>query len=36
MLRPTQWIKLIDRLAEIDNPTVPGTPARSAGRMAGH
>ena len=35
MVRPTQWIKLIDRLGEIDNPVVPRTPTRSSGGVAG-
>ena len=26
ILKPKQWIKLIDRLGEIDNPTVPASP----------
>ena len=30
VLRPHQWIKLIDRLGEIDNPTVRATPSRDA------
>jgi hypothetical protein len=28
ILKPKQWIKLIDRLGEIDNPTVRRTPSR--------
>jgi murein DD-endopeptidase MepM/ murein hydrolase activator NlpD len=28
ILKPNQWIKLIDRLGEIDNPTVRRTPSR--------
>jgi hypothetical protein len=30
ILRPKQWIKLIDRLGEIDNPTVRRTPSKYA------
>jgi hypothetical protein len=29
-LKPSQWIKLIDRLGSIDNPTVPTTPSKYA------
>jgi murein DD-endopeptidase MepM/ murein hydrolase activator NlpD len=29
-LRPGQWIKLVDRLGEIDNPTVRVTPSKAA------
>jgi hypothetical protein len=32
ILRPNQWIKLIDRLDEIDNPTVPRKPSEYAVR----
>ncbi len=28
VLKPNQWIKLIDRLGEIDNPTVPVAPSK--------
>ena len=28
ILKPNQWIKLIGRLSEIDNPTVPATPSK--------
>jgi hypothetical protein len=28
ILKPKQWIKLIDRLGEIDNPTVRRAPSR--------
>jgi hypothetical protein len=28
ILKPKQWIKLIDRLGEIDNPTVRRTPSK--------
>jgi hypothetical protein len=28
ILKPKQWIKLIGRLSEIDNPTVPVTPSK--------
>ena len=28
ILKPKQWIKLIDRLGEIDNPTVRSAPSR--------
>ena len=28
ILKPKQWIKLIDRLGEIDNPTVPTSPSK--------
>ena len=27
-LKPSQWIKLIDRLGKIDNPTVPIKPSK--------
>jgi murein DD-endopeptidase MepM/ murein hydrolase activator NlpD len=30
ILKPNQWIKLIDRLGEIDNPTVRRTPSKYA------
>jgi hypothetical protein len=30
VLKPKQWIKLIDRLGEIDNPTVRSTPSKYA------
>ena len=30
ILKPEQWIKLIDRLDEIDNPTVPRKPSKYA------
>ena len=30
VLKPNQWVKLIDRLNEIDNPVVPVKPSRSA------
>jgi hypothetical protein len=30
MLKPKQWIKLIDRLQEIDNPTVRLQPSKHA------
>ncbi len=30
VLKPSQWLKLIDRLGEIDNPTVPIKPSKSA------
>jgi murein DD-endopeptidase MepM/ murein hydrolase activator NlpD len=30
VLKPDQWIKLIDRIAEIDNPTVRTQPSRDA------
>jgi murein DD-endopeptidase MepM/ murein hydrolase activator NlpD len=30
ILKPEQWIKLIDRLSSIDNPTVPQQPSRFA------
>ena len=30
ILKPKQWIKLIDRLGEIDNPTVREQPSRFA------
>jgi hypothetical protein len=30
ILKPTQWIKLIDRLGEIDNPTVAEQPSKYA------
>ena len=34
ILKPKQWIKLIDRLNEIDNPTVPVTPASTPSRSS--
>jgi hypothetical protein len=30
ILKPDQWIKLIDRLGEIDNPIVPRKPSKYA------
>ena len=30
MLKPSQWIKLIDRLGQIDNPTVRLKPSKYA------
>jgi murein DD-endopeptidase MepM/ murein hydrolase activator NlpD len=30
LLKPEQWLRLTDRLGEIDNPTVPTTPPKSA------
>jgi hypothetical protein len=30
VLKPSQWIKLIDRIAEIDNPTVRARPSKDA------
>jgi len=30
ILKPKQWIKLIDRLGEIDNPTVSAAPSKYA------
>jgi hypothetical protein len=30
ILKPQQWIKLIDRLEQIDNPTVARKPSRYA------
>jgi hypothetical protein len=33
ILRPKQWIKLIDRLGEIQNPTVRRTPSRFATKV---
>jgi hypothetical protein len=30
VLKPSQWIKLIDRLDEIDNPVVPVKPSKYA------
>ena len=30
VLKPSQWLKLIDRLGQIDNPTVPIKPSKSA------
>ena len=30
VLKPKQWVKLIDRLSEIDNPTVPIKPSKYA------
>jgi hypothetical protein len=34
ILRPQQWIKLIDRLGKIQNPTVRRTPSRFATKVA--
>jgi hypothetical protein len=34
VLRPHQWIKLIDRLSEIDNPVVAAKPSKYALRVA--
>ncbi|MEA2126852.1 MAG: hypothetical protein QOI80_3634 [Solirubrobacteraceae bacterium] len=34
VLRPRQWIKLIDRLSEIDNPVVAAEPSKYALRVA--
>jgi hypothetical protein len=28
ILKPHQWIKLINRLGQIDNPTVPAAPSK--------
>jgi len=28
VLKPDQWVKLIDRLNQIDNPVVPTTPSK--------
>jgi hypothetical protein len=33
VLKPAQWIKLIDRLGEIDNPTVSLRPSKYAIRV---
>ena len=33
MLKPAQWIKLIDRLGAIDNPTVSTKPSRFATKV---
>ena len=30
VLKPDQWVKLIDRLNEIDNPVVPVRPSKAA------
>ena len=30
VLKPEQWIKLVDRLAQIDNPTVSTKPSADA------
>jgi hypothetical protein len=30
VLKPGQWVKLIERLNEIDNPVVPVKPSRAA------
>ena len=30
VLKPSQWIKLLDRLGEIDNPVVPTKPSKYA------
>ncbi|CAB4935212.1 unannotated protein [freshwater metagenome] len=35
VLKPGQWIKLIDRIADIDNPTVLGTPSKYAVKARG-
>ncbi len=34
ILKPEQWIKLIDRLSAIDNPTVPAEPSKAAVKAA--
>ncbi len=34
VLKPSQWIKLIDRLGQIDNPTVQLTPSKYAIKVA--
>ena len=34
ILKPEQWIKLIDRLGEIENPTVRRTPSKFATRAS--
>jgi hypothetical protein len=33
VLKPSQWVKLIDRLGRIDNPAVARTPSRYAIRV---
>jgi len=33
VLKPSQWIKLIDRLGKIDNPTVAAKPSKYAIRV---
>jgi hypothetical protein len=33
VLKPKQWIKLIDRLGNIDNPTVSTKPSRYATKV---
>ena len=35
VLKPKQWIKLIDRLGEIDNPVVPAAPSKYALKVKG-
>ena len=35
MLKPDQWQRLIDRLGEIDNPTVPTKPSDARARRRG-
>jgi hypothetical protein len=34
VLKPSQWIKLIDRLGQIDNPTVQVKPSKYAIKVA--
>jgi hypothetical protein len=36
VLKPTQWIKLIDRIATITNPTIPTHPSRYAIKTTTH
>jgi hypothetical protein len=35
ILKPNQWIKLIDRLGEINNPKVATQPSKYAGKVKG-
>ena len=35
ILKPQQWIKLIDRLGQIDNPVVPVSPSKYALKATG-
>jgi hypothetical protein len=35
VLKPKQWLKLIQRIGQIDNPTVPTRPSRYATRAGG-
>jgi hypothetical protein len=36
ILKPNQWIKLIDRLGQIDNPKVPVRPSKYSVKVTRH